>query len=256
VNTKPVYFVADLHLAGHRPSSIDAFVRFLSETAPSGSALYILGDLFEFWVGDDDRSDSSNEVVLMSIAKLAQSGVPVYFMPGNRDFVLGSVAAKRAHLIMLEDPTVVTFFGRPTLLAHGDAYCTGDGAYQTYRRRIRSKWTRTVYDLLPLGLRRSIVQSIRRKSELGKKSKSVVIMDVEPSAIETALRTANCDQMIHGHTHRPARHDHLVDGRPCVRWVLADWYANGSYLRLDPTGITPIPILNAPALAPSLPSGH
>jgi UDP-2,3-diacylglucosamine hydrolase len=242
VAAKPVYFVADLHLAGHRPNGVDAFVRFLSETAARGSALYILGDLFEHWVGDDDHSDSSNEVVLTSIAKLTGLGVPVYFMPGNRDFVLGRAAAKRAGVSMLPDPSVVTLFGRPTLLAHGDAYCTADVTYQTYRRWIRSNWIRAVYNLLPLGLRRGVVRSIRRRSELGKKSKSAMIMDVEQSAIETALRTANCDLMIHGHTHRPARHEHLVDGRLCVRWVLADWYAKGSYLRLDAGGITPIAI--------------
>lgn len=242
MDTKPVYFVADLHLTGDRPQSVDTFIRFLSATAPSGSALYILGDLFEYWVGDDDRADHSNEVVLAAIAQLANAGIPVFFMPGNRDFVLGERAAKRAAITLLPDPSVVTLFGRPTLIAHGDAYCTADFAYQTYRRRIRSRWTRSFYDLLPFGLRRTIVQSIRRRSEQGKKAKSAVIMDVERSAIETALRAAHCDVMIHGHTHRPARHEHMVDGRACVRWVLADWYENGSYLRVDASDITSIAI--------------
>ncbi len=242
MDAKPVYLVADLHLAGHRPESIDTFLRFLSETAPSGSALYILGDLFEHWVGDDDHTDGSNEVVLMAIAKLASIGVPVFFMPGNRDFMLGANATKRARVSILPDPSIVTLFGRPTLLAHGDAYCTADVPYQTYRRWVRSKWTRVAYNCLPLGLRRAIVRSIRRKSEHGKKTKSAVIMDVEARAIEAAFRTARCDLMIHGHTHRPARHEHVVDGRACVRWVLSDWYADGSYLRIDPTGVTSIAI--------------
>ncbi len=235
-----IYFVSDLHLAAARPRSLETFLRFLSGTARSGSALYILGDLFEYWIGDDDRGDATNEAVLSAVASAAQAGVRAYFMPGNRDFLLGSASAARARLTILPDPTIVDLFNRRTLLAHGDTYCLGDVAYQAYRRRVHSPWARGTYGILPLALRRAIAETMRRRSEQDKLTKSAAIMDVEPSAIEDAFRTTRCDLMIHGHTHRPARHEHAVDGRRCERWVLADWYETGSCLRMDAAGITAI----------------
>ncbi len=233
-----IYFVSDLHLAAARPRCVEIILRFLSGPARSSSALYILGDLFEYWIGDDDRADATNEAVLAGIASLTQAGVPVFFMPGNRDFLIGAHTAARTGMTILADPMVVNLFDRPTLLAHGDAYCVGDAPYQAFRRCVRSAWFRTGFGMLPLGARRAFARSVRRKSEQGKLKKPATIMDVDSTAIDDALRTARCELMIHGHTHRPARHVHIVDGRQCERWVLADWYETGSCLRMDKNAIT------------------
>ena len=237
MDPRPVFFVSDLHLTGARPQIIEIFLRFLSDTARSGSALYILGDLFEYWIGDDDRADDANEVVLGAIARTAGSGVAVFFMPGNRDFLFGKRAAARARMTVLPDPTVVTIFNRSILLAHGDAYCIDDAPYQTYRKRVRSSWFRAGFAVLPLALRGTIARSLRRKSERDKTTKPTAIMDVNRTAIDDAMRGSRCDLMIHGHTHRPARHSHVIDGRACERWVLADWYEAGSCLRFDAGGL-------------------
>ncbi|MFN0303332.1 MAG: UDP-2,3-diacylglucosamine diphosphatase [Burkholderiales bacterium] len=237
MDAQPVFFVSDLHLTGARPRIIEIFLRFLSDTARSGSALYILGDLFEYWIGDDDRADDANEVVLGAIARTAESGVAVYFMPGNRDFLFGKRAAARARMTVLPDPTVVVILNRSILLAHGDAYCIDDAPYQVYRTRVRSPWFRTGFAVLPLAIRGSIARSLRRKSERDKTTKPAAIMDVNRNAIDDAMRNARCDLMIHGHTHRPARHVHVIEGRECERWVLADWYETGSCLRMDAGGL-------------------
>lgn len=240
MDARPVFFVSDLHLAGTRPQIIRIFLRFLSDTARSGSALYILGDLFEYWIGDDDRADDSNEEVLGAIARTAESGLDVFFMPGNRDFLFGERAAARARMTMLPDPTILTLFNRPMLLAHGDAYCIDDARYQAYRKRVRSTWFRVGFAVLPRTIRGAIARSVRRKSERDKTIKPAAIMDVNRAAIDDAMRDARCDLMIHGHTHRPARHLHAIDGRECERWVLADWYDAGSCLRVDASGVKSI----------------
>ncbi len=240
MDARPVFFVSDLHLAGTRPQIISIFLRFLSGTARSGSALYILGDLFEYWIGDDDRADDANEEVLGAIARTAESGVAIFFMPGNRDFLFSGRAAARARMTVLPDPTVVTLFERPMLLAHGDAYCIDDAPYQAYRRRVRSTWFRIGFAVLPRTIRGAIARSVRQKSERDKTIKPAAIMDVNRTAIDDAMRGARCELMIHGHTHRPARHAHVIDGQACERWVLADWYEAGSCLRMDASGLTSI----------------
>jgi len=234
VDPRPVLFVADLHLTPERPDGMAAFARFLGGPARDAQAVVILGDLFEYWIGADD---ALARPVLEQVATLAAGGVDVAFMPGNRDFLVDAATAWRTGITLLADPTIATFFGRDVLLAHGDAYCTDDAAYQRFRSRIRAPFVQGLLRRLPLSLRRAIARRARSASEQSKRTKAPVIMDVNADAIADAFRAAGCDLMIHGHTHRPARHVHDVDGRTCVRWVLADWFDQGRYLAMDADGL-------------------
>ena len=235
----PVLFVSDLHLAPERPAEADAFLRLLSGEARSASALYILGDLFEYWIGDDAPS-AFDASILDAIGGLSAAGVPVYFMHGNRDFLLGRRAARRAGMTLLDDPTLIDLFGTPTLLMHGDTLCTDDVAYQRFRAQVRRPWRIRAFLLLPLALRRRVGLALRGRSEQDKQAKSAAIMDVSPGAVDEALRTHGYPRLIHGHTHRPARHLHELEGQRCERIVLGDWYRGGSYLRVDAGGATEV----------------
>ena len=229
-------FVSDLHLCSGRPQSNRCFFDFLEREARSASALYILGDLFEYWVGDDDLDDPFNTAVVAALARLVASGVPTYLMHGNRDFVIGEAFARASGVTLLPDPTLVDLHGRATLLMHGDTLCTLDLEYQSFRREARSQgW---ISNLLrqPLARRKAAVEALRRKSEEEKRGKPAEIMDVAPAEVEATLRRFGYPRLIHGHTHRPARHIHIVDGHACERWVLADWYQGGSYLACDESG--------------------
>lgn len=235
---KPVLFISDLHLSVARPATTDTLVRFLrSDQAREASALYILGDLFDAWIGDDDCSALS-ERVLAEIAALAGAGTPVYFMPGNRDFLIGRAAATRGKFTLLDDPTVIDLWGTPTVLTHGDDLCSDDVPYQAYRRRVRSPWIRRALLALPLGVRRAIARYARGKSERAKQSKSMLIMDVNAHAVHARFVQCGARLMIHGHTHRPGTHRYEIEGVVCERHVLADWPgAAGSYLRATPAGL-------------------
>jgi len=160
----------------------------------------------------------------------------VSLLHGNRDFLFGAAAARRSGVQLLPDPTERELFGVPTLLMHGDLLCTDDVRYQRYRARVRRPGVRRAFLALPRALRRAIGEGMRRMSESAKRAKSETIMDVNPGAVEAVLRAHGYPRLIHGHTHRPGRHVHLVDGRACERWVLADWYQRGSYLRCDERG--------------------
>jgi UDP-2,3-diacylglucosamine hydrolase len=231
----PVLFVSDLHLSPERPALADAFSRLLRGPAREAAALYILGDLFEYWLGDDDP-DAFNAGVLDEIGALSRSGVATFFMHGNRDFLLGRRAARRAGMTLLHDPTRLALFGVPTLLMHGDTLCTDDVAYQRFRARVRNPVGVRLFLLLPLAVRRRIGSALRGKSETAKREKPMAIMDVNAGAVEQALRTHGYPRLIHGHTHRPGRHLHELEGQRCDRIVLADWYGRGSYLRVDAGG--------------------
>lgn len=239
---KPVLLVSDLHLAPSRPAIGELFFRFLREQAREASALYILGDLFEYWIGDDDIGARFNEQILAAIRALGEAGVPVNFMPGNRDFLLGATAAERARMTLLADPTVADLCGQRTLLMHGDSLCTDDTNYQAYRRRVHSPRLQRLYAALPLSARRGIARYARYRSAHAKQDKPAAIMDVNAQAVAAAFRAAQCTRMIHGHTHRPARHEHVVDGVRCERWVLADWYASGSFLRVTADSVASVPL--------------
>lgn len=229
-------FISDLHLCPDRPQITRCFFGFLEREARGARALYILGDLFEYWAGDDDLDDPFNAAVATALARLVGSGVPVYLMHGNRDFVIGAAFARLSGVSLLPDPLLLNLYGQPALLTHGDTLCTLDHEYQAFRREARSEsWIRNLLEK-PLAERKAAIEVLRRQSEQEKRSKPAEIMDVAPDEVEAALRRHGYPLLIHGHTHRPARHAHTVDGHRCERWVLADWYQAGSYLACDESG--------------------
>lgn len=239
---RPTLFISDLHLSPERPIPVALFQRFLDETAPHASALYILGDFFEAWVGDDDLEHPFHKDIASRLKCLVQSGVPVYFMPGNRDFLAGQALAEATGWTHLIDPSVIDLYGRPTLLSHGDAYCTDDKAYQSFRRQVRDPHWQAEFLSKPIDERRNVANAIRAQSEQAKADKKPDIMDVNPEAIRMVLEQAGVTRMIHGHTHRPARHTLQVNRMECERWVLTDWYETGGYLACDEQGCRSVAI--------------
>jgi UDP-2,3-diacylglucosamine hydrolase len=228
-------FVSDVHLSAARPDLVELFVRFLSNEARQADALYILGDLFDLWLGDDDPDPVSRRVTA-ALADLTRSGVPVYLMHGNRDFLIRDGFARASGATLIADPAMIDLCGMPTLLTHGDALCTDDLEYQRARARYRQPWVESALLAMPRFVRAAIGRHFRAKSERNKQSLPREIMDVNTGAVEALLRDHGHPRLIHGHTHRPARHEHVVDGRACERWVLADWYRTGAYLRCDRDG--------------------
>lgn len=230
-------FISDLHLTGERPAANEAFFAFLENIVPGADALYILGDLFEFWVGDDDLADPLNAIVAGFLANTARNGTPVHLMHGNRDFLMAEAFCNASGARMLADPTVVDLFGTRTLLMHGDTLCTDDTAYQEWRRLCRGEDWQKGFLAAPLQARRAKMLELRSKSEQDKRAKPPVVMDVNEKAVRDALRAQSCTRLVHGHTHRPGHHSVEVDGRPCERWVLHAWYGRGGYLEAKPSGM-------------------
>jgi UDP-2,3-diacylglucosamine hydrolase len=229
-------FISDLHLDDSRPGIVAQFERFLESVAPGADALYILGDLFEYWVGDDSITLPFPARIAARL-KAAAARVPIRFMHGNRDFVAAAGFAAGTGAALIADPTEIDLYGTRTLLLHGDTLCTDDAAYQAFRAQVRDpKWQAAAL-ARPIDERIAIAQEMRLKSEGAKQGKSMAIMDVATAAVERAFAESGCTQMIHGHTHRPARHVHNVGGVERVRWVLADWYERASYLEASPAGI-------------------
>lgn len=237
-------FISDLHLTAERPHINELFFAFLRDTAPAAEALYILGDLFEYWVGDDDSENLLNASVSDALARLRQSGVRVYFLHGNRDFLVGQAFAARSGVQLIADPTVIDLHGTRTLLMHGDTLCTDDVEYQKARAQFRHPQMQAKLLQLPLAVRHQQARQLRAQSEVNKAGKAAEIMDVSLATVEQILREHNFPRMIHGHTHRPARHEHNVDGHRCERWVLSDWYERGSYLYCDAAGCSAHAISN------------
>jgi UDP-2,3-diacylglucosamine hydrolase len=235
VKTGRTFFVADLHLTDERPVSTGRFFRFLQDEAAGADALYILGDLFEAWVGDDHDEQVAHDTA-QQLKALAASGTPVYFMHGNRDFMLAGRYAALSGMTLLADPSRIDLYGVPTLLMHGDTLCTDDTAYQAFRRKVRHPLSLTALRRLPLSLRHRLARRARTGSESAKAGKPSAIMDVNPDAVVRVLREQQASRLIHGHTHRPARHVHAVDGRDCERWVVPDWYARWGYVACDAAG--------------------
>ncbi len=230
-------FISDLHLEAERPDIAAQFVAFLADEARSAEALYILGDLFEAWVGDDDPNPHYAEMT-RAIRELADSRVPVYFMHGNRDFMIGDDFAAAAGVTLLPDPTPVELYGRTVLLAHGDAYCTDDSEYQQMRAMVRNPDWQAMMRAKPVEERLAIARAAREQSMARNAGLTEEIMDVNQGAIETALREAGVSTMLHGHTHRPAVHTFELDGNEATRIVLGDWYDQGSVVRWDASGFT------------------
>ena len=225
-------FISDLHLDQSRPRILELFEQFLATEARHADALYILGDLFESWVGDDDDSSLATRVA-SALHELGRDGVPVYFMAGNRDFLLGPDYARRCGMTLLADGTVVDLHGTPTVLLHGDTLCTDDLEYQAFRAQVRDPAWQQQFLAQPLGTRRAYAAQARDASKAHTGSSDMTIMDVTPAAVMQALKQAGVRHMIHGHTHRPAVHALEVDGQPAQRIVLGDWYEQGSVLRVD-----------------------
>lgn len=233
-------FISDLHLDAERPAITELFGRFLKEEARGADGLYILGDLFEAWVGDDDPSEPG-AFVATALRAVVDSGTPVYFIHGNRDFLLGDDYARRAGAAILPDPAVVMLYGKPTLLMHGDTLCTDDVAYQAFRTQTRNPQWQAQFLAQPLTARLAFAQQARAASKahqsgLQDKGTMEAITDVAPATVEGTLARFGIDTLIHGHTHRPAVHDLELDGRHGQRIVLGDWYDQGSVLRVDRDG--------------------
>ena len=243
VASKFTLFISDLHLCTSRPAITELFIEFLQTTAAKAQALYILGDLFEYWAGDDDLNDPHHSNIIAALKSLASSGTRIFFMHGNRDFLLGRGFAEAAGITLLADPTLLSLYGKRVLLSHGDALCTDDTAYQEFRSQVRrSTWQQTFLDQ-PLVARKAQIEALRLRSEQEKSHKSMHIMDVNTEAIRQLIRAYNYPEiLIHGHTHRPALHELGLDGHGCQRWVLGDWYEQGSCLQLDDSGCTNVAI--------------
>jgi len=229
-------FISDLHLDPERPAITELFGRFLDGEARTADALYILGDLFEAWVGDDDPSDAGS-FVAQRLQALAGTGVPVHFQRGNRDFLLGDGYAARAGFSILPDPAVILLDGKPALLTHGDLLCTDDAAYQAFRAQTRDPAWQSRFLSQPLQARLAFAAQARaasqaRQGELKQAGTMETITDVAAHTVQEMFTRYGVDTMIHGHTHRPAIHELAVGDRDCRRIVLGDWYTQGSVLRV------------------------
>ncbi len=231
-----VLFISDLHLSETRPGINRIFFEFLRGLPARARDLWILGDLFEYWAGDDDAADPFNRSVLDAMAQCARGGTRIRVMHGNRDFLMGPGFEAASGAKLVDDPYTAFISGRTTLLTHGDELCTDDREYQAFRRQVRAREWQERFLGLSLGERKKQIEALRERSESEKARKPAEIMDVNAGAVESLLRAHGYPRLIHGHTHRPARHEHVVDGRTCERWVLPDWYETGGVLVCDDRG--------------------
>ncbi|WP_394203997.1 UDP-2,3-diacylglucosamine diphosphatase [Shewanella waksmanii] len=225
-------FIGDLHLSADRPDITQAFYHFLATQLDECDALYIIGDLFEVWVGDDIAEPFALEVA--DKINYHTAGFPVYFIHGNRDFLLGQAFADRAGMVLLPEVTVIDLYQTKTVVLHGDSLCTLDKSYQRFRRFRNWSWVKFLYRQLPRKTRLNIAKNLRAKSQQSNQQKSYTIMDVEGDAVDKLLTQSQCKQMIHGHTHRPYIH-HLANDKQ--RIVVGDWYEQSSVLRVTPQGV-------------------
>jgi len=228
-------FVSDLHLDESRPAVTRQFLLFLDRQAAHADALYILGDLFEVWLGDDEPSPLSRQVI-GSLRQLTEAGVPAYFIHGNRDFLIGDEFARQSGCRLMPDASVINLYGTATLIMHGDTLCTDDVRYQAFRQQVRSASWQREFLSLPHAERERMAQQMREENTQEKLQKSDEIMDVNQDAVEATMRNYGAARLIHGHTHRPAIHDFTLNERPMQRLVLGPWEARGSVGRCSPTG--------------------
>jgi UDP-2,3-diacylglucosamine hydrolase len=231
-------FVSDVHLHASLPRTTAAFFDFLRRQATHARQLYLLGDLFEYWAGDDDVIEPYNGQVINALRRVSDAGVAVFWMAGNRDFLVGEEFAKAAGATLLPDPVVVTVAGQRITLTHGDAQCTDDVAYMAFRERVRQPDWQQEFLAMPLARRKAVIAELRTGSREAQRTKSYDIMDVNAAAIASLFDSTGTSMMIHGHTHRPARHEHAGD---CVRHVLPDWDCDtdtprGGWLAIDAAG--------------------
>ncbi|MCG7365063.1 UDP-2,3-diacylglucosamine diphosphatase [Pantoea tagorei] len=227
-------FIADLHLCQEEPAITAGFLRFLAREAPRCDALYILGDLFEAWIGDDDPNPLHQQVA----AALRALPVPVYFIHGNRDFLLGKAYGRASGMTLLPEEQVLERYGHRVLILHGDTLCTDDAGYQRFRAKVHQRWLQRLFLALPLFIRQRIAARMRDGSKQANQHKSLTIMDVNADAVEAAMLRQQTRLMIHGHTHRPAIHRFTLQGAPAERAVLGAWHERGSMIQLDASGIS------------------
>ena len=232
-------FISDLHLDDSRPEITRLFLDFLKHDALHAEALYILGDFFEAWVGDDDDAELG-KIITQALRELSDTGVPVFFMRGNRDFLIGQDFAKRAGLQILPDPCVLELYGMPTLLMHGDLLCSDDTAYQTFRTLVRNDAWQSQFLSQPLAARQAFATQARAASKQHQSGlmneQQENIMDVTQTTVQTIMKRYGVSRLIHGHTHRPATHQFHHEAMASQRIVLGDWYSQGSVLRVDADG--------------------
>lgn len=225
------FFISDLHLSDSRPDLTALFVDFIQKHAKTADKLYILGDLFDFWIGDDEKSPVI-DIVKTQLLELSEQGIECYFVAGNRDFLVGKRFAQACHMTLLPDYTVIDLYGKPTLLCHGDTLCIDDVKYQQYRKKVQQKWRQWLFLKLPLALRLKIAQKIRQKSQADKRQKAIEIMDVNADFVTKIMRQFQVKTVIHGHTHRQNIHE-ITEG---TRIVLGDWGKTSSILCVESDG--------------------
>lgn len=240
--TAVTYFIADLHLCGSRPDITACFLDFLKNDAPEAEKLFILGDLFETWVGDDD-DDPFLVTIARALSSLSNSGTQVYFIHGNRDFLLGKRYAEKSRIILLPEIETINLYGQKVVVMHGDTLCTRDIDYQAFRKKSRSWWWQTLVTHLPLAIRKRMAKNYRQKSAEATAAKTLEIMDVTGSEVIKCLELHQSQLLIHGHTHRPAIHKVRANGKQAQRIVLGDWYDQGAWLKVTPNSIE---LLNQP----------
>jgi UDP-2,3-diacylglucosamine hydrolase len=249
-NARPLFFISDLHLSEAIPNTVAAFEHFIDVTAEEADSVFVLGDLFEFWIGDDVLDAAVNGARAVFARRMAallhtlsERGIALYVMHGNRDFLLGRRFMRAAGALPLPDPFVITAFGTRIAIAHGDALCTADPAYQRFRRFARNPLAQRLFLALPLKLRLSIAERMRANSEHARTPTVSAKYDVTREAVAQLFGATGTHTMIHGHTHLPARHRE-ADG---TRWVMPDWELDhgeprGGYLRVDENGVTALPL--------------
>tara|TARA_Y100001956_G_scaffold46211_1_gene44923 strand:- start:3787 stop:4518 length:732 start_codon:yes stop_codon:yes gene_type:complete len=225
-------FISDLHLSPSTPDINACFIKFMREEAIHAEALYVLGDLFEFWIGDDDKSDFAT-TIRSEFKQLTQAGVPTFFTQGNRDFLVGKRFAKQTGVTLLGDETVIDLYGKKAIILHGDTLCTRDVSYLKYREKVHQPWLQWVFNRIPMFIKKKIVSKVQSDIKDDKQTKSLDIMDVTQSEVESVMAANNVDLMIHGHTHRPKVHTFDISGQTNTRIVLGDWYTQGSVLSYD-----------------------
>lgn len=232
-------FISDLHLQADMPRTTQAFLAFLEQQANQSQQLYLLGDIFEAWAGDDDITDDYYQQIVSALRQLVERGVQLFWMAGNRDFLVGTAFAAASGMILLNDPYVITIAGLKIVLTHGDAQCTDDDAYMRFRAQVREPAWQRDFLALPLAERKTIIASMRTSSRAAQREKPYEIMDVNRDEISRLFDLTGADIMIHGHTHRPACHDEEVGGITRQRYVLSDWDLDGDTIRGDWLAIDP-----------------
>ena len=225
-------FIADLHLCEEEPAITAGFLAFLRRDALKADALYILGDLFEAWIGDDDP-DPLHAEIAAALRVLQQQNIPCYFIHGNRDFLIGKRFAAASGMTLLPEEQVLTLYGKQLLIMHGDTLCTDDEGYQRFRRKVHQRWLQKLFLALPLFVRQRIALKMRAGSKQANSSKETAIMDVNAQAVEKTMARHRVNVLIHGHTHRPAVHQLEVNGQRAERLVLGAWHTEGSMIRVS-----------------------